>query len=132
MSALAYAPPPAPDPQVTRCPLQVVPPPADPFPPPAPGELWRLLSTVLEIIDGRRPVGQLDDLLPVHRQRALLRELEKRAKKRRKLLSLHASRINRGVLELCASVEQGNRVRALAARLELTRSRWRFASVTLL
>ena len=133
MSALAHAPlPPAAPRQPARCHLRLVPVPDEPVPAPAPADLWLLLGRVLEIIDGRRPVGQLDELLPAHRQGTVLRELENRPGRRRKLLSVHASRINHRAVELCASVEQGNRVRAMAARMELSRSRWRFTRLTML
>ena len=101
-------------------------------PPPTTAELWHVLGTVLEIVDGHRPAGQLDELLPTHRQAPLLRALENRTAVRRKLLSVHASLINREVVELCASVSHGKRVRALAARMELTGPRWRFVNITLL
>jgi hypothetical protein len=107
--------------------------PPAPTPPPGRAELRRLLGALLEILDGQRPARQLDDLLPLHRQQPLLRLVSRRpGGVRRSLRSVHPARISERVVELCATVEQGQRIRALAARLERADNRWRFTSIALL
>lgn len=105
-----------------------------PVPPPSRTELRRLLGAVLEILDGRRPARQLDELLPLSRQRILLggtARVPGAAGGARRLRSVHPARIAAGVVELCGTVEQGDRARALVARLELRGGRWRFTLITL-
>jgi hypothetical protein len=111
--------------------LHVLSPPTGPeLGPPTPAELRRLLLAVLETLSGRRPPTQLDPLLTDVDLR-VLRNLTGPVSRHWTLRSVHPQLIGQAV-ELCASVEQNGRSRALAARLEPVGTRWRFATLRLL
>ncbi|HEX3787236.1 MAG TPA: Rv3235 family protein [Pseudonocardiaceae bacterium] len=122
--------------------LRLVPRPTDPAaraapsapPPPTLVELRRLLSAVVDVLNGRRQASQLDAVLPMHAQKALLRSESANRSSRcgRRLRSVHASLVRPGALELCATVDQGTRARAMVARMEPRRGRWQFTTLTLL
>jgi hypothetical protein len=106
-------------------------PPRPPAPAPAPPnveDIRRLLTGVVEVLDGRRPASQLDGLMPCKYQRALVAEIRPG---RRTLRSLHLSRTAPDVVDLCARVERLGRSRAIAGRLELRADRWRFTVLAL-
>lgn len=93
-------------------------------------QLWRLLRLVLEVLDGRRPPGQLRDSLSGPVFESLLTRSQHTAGRRHRLCSLHTCRPAPGVIELCGTVlvsspRGGQRAVALAARMEHTGSRWR-------
>jgi hypothetical protein len=96
-----------------------------PQPPPR-AELLRLLCLVLEVLDGRRPPGQLRDRLADGAYASMLaaaRRSDRRNGKRRPE-RLHVSRPAPDAIELCATVSDGRRSRATAARMELHGGQW--------
>ncbi|HEY2299383.1 MAG TPA: Rv3235 family protein [Jatrophihabitans sp.] len=112
------------------------------LPAPAPSQLravlpdpamWgqRLLVGIIEAAGGRRPVNQLTSLLSPAVAHGLRSELEhaERLKKphwthRAVVRSVRSSEPAEQVAELCATVRVGERVRAIAMRLEVRHSRW--------
>lgn len=91
--------------------------------PPGVREVHRLLTAVLEILDGRRPVAQLAEILP---RRSHQRLLAACGPGPRILRSLHLMRTTGEVVDLCARVDLGMRSRALTGRLEHLAGRWHF------
>jgi hypothetical protein len=100
-------------------------------PPPTTVEVRRLLTGVLEVLDGRRSPGQLAGVLPWRYQRALLTTGLATGRGPRHLRSVHLNHTARDVVDLCARVEHGGRSRALAGRLALRRDRWECTLLTL-
>jgi hypothetical protein len=98
--------------------------------PPASGEVGRLLTGVLEVLDGRRSVGQLAALLPCRWQRALLTTALATGPGPRTLRSVHLSRTADDVVDLCARIEHAGRSRAMTGRLKLRGERWEFTMLT--
>jgi hypothetical protein len=101
------------------------------LPDPAP---WgrRLLVGMVETAAGRRPLHQLSALLSPSVNRGLGADFERAATQgkphwlhRATVKSVRVSQPADGVAELCATVETGRRVRAIAMRLEEHRGRWR-------
>jgi hypothetical protein len=99
---------------------------------PDPGS-WgrRLLIGLIEAAGGRRPLHQLATLLSPSVSRGLGADFERAASEgthhwlhRAGLRSLRVSEPADGVAELCATVDNGARVRALALRLEAHHGRW--------
>jgi hypothetical protein len=95
--------------------------------------MWgqRLLIGIIEAAGGRRPVNQLTTLLSPAVAYGLRSELEhaERLKKRHwthraVVRSVRSSEPAEQVAELCATVRVGERVRAIAMRLEVRHSRW--------
>ncbi|TAM88036.1 MAG: hypothetical protein EPN43_08815 [Jatrophihabitans sp.] len=92
----------------------------------------RLLLGVLESAAGRRPLQQITALLSPA-VAAGLREDFDRAQRRRRphwahaaaVRSVHASEPAAGVAEICATLQTGRRVRAVALRLEARGGQWR-------
>jgi Family of unknown function (DUF6459) len=105
----------------------------DPPPPEPPGtpEVGLLLTGVLEVLDGRRPAGQLARLLPCRYQRALLTSALAVGVGPRTLRSVHLSRTAQDAVDLCARIEHGGRSRAMTGRLALRRNRWEFTLLEL-
>jgi hypothetical protein len=98
------------------------------WPPPGQLELGRLLIAVLEVLDGRRPIPQLEPLLSPSDHRDLLRQLRKPGQGPRRLCTLRVQQPDHNAIELCATVADGNRLRALVGRLETHQEdRWRFS-----
>jgi len=100
---------------------------------PDPGS-WgrRLLVGMIETAAGRRPLHQLAALLSPSVCRGLGTDFERAAHAgtahwlhRASVRSIRVAEPVEGVAELCATVETGRRVRALAMRLEEHRGRWR-------
>jgi hypothetical protein len=103
-------------------PLKVVPPVvATPPDPPGMEEVQRLLAGVLEALDGRRPVAQLEGVLPRRYQRELLTSPGPGP---RRLRSLHLSRTEAEIIDVCGRVEQTNRSRALTGRMAYDQGKW--------
>ncbi|RZS34002.1 hypothetical protein EV193_110152 [Herbihabitans rhizosphaerae] len=91
--------------------------------------LRRMMTVVLEVLDGHRPVGQLRTLLTNPAYESLLTRV-RASTARHRLRSLYTCRPADGVIELCATVnvttrDGRRRVLAAAGRVELTRRGWR-------
>ena len=95
--------------------------------------MWgqRLLVGIIEAAGGRRPVNQLTSLLSPAVAHGLRSEFELAANlhkphwtHRAVVRSVRASEPADQVAELCATVRVGERVRAVAMRLEVRHSRW--------
>jgi hypothetical protein len=99
--------------------------------PPRSMEVGRLLTGVLEVLDGRRAAGQLASLLPCRYQRALLTSALATGVGPRALRSVHLSRTAQDTLDLCARIEHGGRSRAMTGRLALCGDRWEFTLLEL-
>ncbi len=97
--------------------------PVDPAPPSA-AEVRGLLTCVLEVLDGRRPLNQFDKILPRHHYKPLAEQAGGPGP--RQLRSLHLSQTTPAVVDFCARIDHGSRSRALTGRLALTGDRWRF------
>jgi hypothetical protein len=100
-------------------------------PPPVPTvTLWQLLRRVLEVLDGRRPVGQLRTLLPDAAFEALLTRLRTaRPGSRHVLRSLRTCYPSTSAVEVSAvitvtSPSGRDRVIAAAARFERSGEQW--------
>lgn len=100
---------------------------------PEPGP-WgrRLLIGMIETAAGRRPPHQLAALLSPSVCRGLGAEFERAAQARTPhwlhrgvVRSMRVAEPAPGIAELCATVETGRRVRAIALRLEANHGRWR-------
>lgn len=101
------------------------------LPAPAP---WvrRLLIGMVEAADGNRPVQQLAPLLSPSVHRGLCADFDRDRQAgtphwlhRATVRSVRGTEPSDGVAELCATVEAGGRVRAIALRLEEHYGRWR-------
>jgi hypothetical protein len=110
--------------------LTLVPPPAEPGRPPVPpAALVRVLRHVLEVLDGRRPIGQLHSLLPDVAFESLLTRLRSvRPGTRHRLHTLRAYYPVPTAVEVCAVIEvhtpERERMIAAAARFEDDGDRW--------
>jgi hypothetical protein len=87
---------------------------------------------MIETAAGRRPLHQLSGLLSPSVCRGIGADFERAAQigkphwlHRASIRSVRATQPADGVAELCATLEVGRRVRALAMRLEEHRGRWR-------
>ncbi|HEY8865326.1 MAG TPA: Rv3235 family protein [Solirubrobacteraceae bacterium] len=96
--------------------------------------MWgrRLLIGIIETAAGRRPLQQLAALLSQSVAHGLGADFERAAQRRRAhwthaatVRSVRACEPAEGVAELCATVQVGPRVRAVALRLESHDGRWR-------
>ncbi|PZS16327.1 MAG: hypothetical protein DLM57_10630 [Pseudonocardiales bacterium] len=92
----------------------------------------RLLVGIIETAGGRRPLQQLAALLTPSVAHGLGADFERAALRRCRhwthaatVRSVRACEPAEGVAELCATVQVGPRVRAVAMRLESQDSRWR-------
>jgi hypothetical protein len=101
------------------------------LPDPAP---WarRLLVGMIETAAGRRPLHQLNALLSPSVGHGLGAEFDRAAQQgtphwlhRANIRSVRVTQPTDGVTELCATLDVGRRVRAVAMRLEEHRGRWR-------
>lgn len=91
----------------------------------------RLLVGLIESAEGRRSLAQLASLLSFSVGRGLGAELERSAQAghrhwlhRAEVRSVRATEPADGVAELCATLDTGARVRAVAMRLEQRHGRW--------
>jgi hypothetical protein len=87
---------------------------------------------MIETAAGRRPLHQLAALLSPSVSKGLGADFERAAQggrahwlHRASVRSVRVSEPAEGVAELCATVETGRRVRAIAMRLEAHHGRWR-------
>jgi hypothetical protein len=104
-----------------------------------PAALWRLVLHVLEVLDGRRPVGQLRTLLTDPAYEALLTRLRVVPPGRQhRLRRLHTCYPDADAVELSAVLDVNTgpphppRVRAAAIRVERVEDQWRLAVLRLL
>lgn len=113
--------------------LPATPPAPAPKPPAAPdiATVRRLLTGVLEVMEGRRAPGQLTGVLPCRYQRSLLKSALAAGPGVRRLRSLHASRTAADVIDICARVEHRGRSRALTGRLIHQADRWQLTQLEL-
>lgn len=128
-----------PSPYDLPLPLEIPPRPRRPVPLPrlstAPDPVpWatRLLIGLAETAAGRRPLAQLAPLLGLGVARGVGNDFDRGTAERRPhwlsratVRSVRASEPTEGVAEVCATVEVGPRVRAVAMRLDLQHGRWR-------
>ncbi|GAB1508802.1 Rv3235 family protein [Actinophytocola sp. KF-1] len=119
--------------------LRLVPPLLEPDGPPVPpSALAQVLQRVLEVLDGRRPVGQLRSLLPDAAFEALLTRLRTvRPGVRHVLRGLRTCYPVASVVEVSAVIgmrfpEGRERVVAAAARFERHDERWLCAALRIL
>lgn len=91
----------------------------------------RLLVGLIETAGGRRPLQQLASMLSLSVGRGLGADFERAAATgsphwlhRATLMNVRGCEPAPGIAELCATVETGRRVRALAMRLEEHHGRW--------
>ncbi len=112
--------------------LALTPPSTPGGPPPAsPVSLWRLLTRVLEVLDGRRPVAQLRTLLPDAAFEALLTRLRTTGPGHRHVLRrIRTCYPTREVVEVSAviwvtSTTGRDRAIAAAGRFEREDDEWR-------
>ncbi|WP_410580381.1 Rv3235 family protein [Amycolatopsis sp. lyj-108] len=87
-------------------------------------QVGRLLTTILEACDGRRPAVQVRPILDPALHSALLDRGRRRPPGGYRPKSIHLCHPADGVIEACATVEQNDRCLALAARFERTPSGW--------
>ena len=91
----------------------------------------RLLVGLIETAGGRRPLQQVAPLLSLSVWRGLGADFEQAARSGKRhwlhnavLRTVRATEPAEGVAEMCATVETGRRVRAVAMRLEEHHGRW--------
>jgi len=107
-------------------------------PPESPVSLWRLLTRVLEVLDGRRPIGQLRTLLPDVAFEALLTRLRTTGPGHRHVLHrIRTCYPTREVVEMSAvirvtSTTAPDRVIAAAGRFERDGDEWQCKVLRLL
>jgi hypothetical protein len=103
-------------------------------------ERWarQLLIGMIETAGGRRPLPQLSALLSPSVSRGLAADFERSSRRgsphwlhRAAVRTLRCAQPRDGVAELCAVLETGARVRAMALRLEEHRGRWRCTRIQL-
>jgi hypothetical protein len=89
-------------------------------------DLHRLLCLLLEVLDGRRPPNQLRDRLGDGAYASMLATARRTGSRggNRRPERLHISRPAPEAIELCATVTDGRRCRATAARVELHGGQW--------
>lgn len=85
-----------------------------------------LLTAVVEVLDQRRPLTQVQHHVDTQVFAALETRLKTRAHTAHTihLQSVHACQPVAGVIEACGVINYGQSVRALAARLEARKKRW--------
>lgn len=118
--------------------LALVAPPNEPSAP-APAVLWRLVLHVLEVLDGRRAVGQLRTILSDPAYEALLTRLRTtppgRQHRLRRLRTCYpaAEAVElTAVIEVAGGPSEPSRVRAAAIRVERVGDRWGCAVLRIL
>lgn len=138
--SLVTAPPPLPLHRPPAHPPVRVPARADHEPPALPdGERWAtaIVISIAEVLSGTRPVQQLARWLEgevyadLARRAGLLIRIKGRPDRvtHARVLSLRSCAPVPDVLEVTAAVQDGDRVRAYALRLEVFRGRWRVCAL---
>lgn len=86
----------------------------------------RLLRSVVEVLDGRRPLVQIQHSLKPQLYAAWQTRLRNMTDMMRglSLRSVHTYQPAEGVIEACATVERGQQVQALVTRLERSKRGW--------
>lgn len=86
----------------------------------------RLLNAVCEVLDGRRPLRQVGPLLSLPVQEAIRTRVRRRGvvDTALRLRSLRTCSPAPDVIEVCATLTCGPRVRAAAARIEVRHGSW--------
>ncbi|WP_052674997.1 Rv3235 family protein [Amycolatopsis orientalis] len=87
-------------------------------------QVGRLLTTILEACDGRRPAAQIEPILDPALHPVLIARSRQRPPGGYRPKSIHLCHPADGVIEACATVEQNGRCLALAARFERTPAGW--------
>ena len=102
-----------------------------PSPPETPSGVnpHRLISVVLEVLDGRRPVTQLSGLLADRALRAVRLRVRPHTTTLRRV---HTYCPTTRAVEIAATVSRGTRVLAVAARAELHGQAWQLATFDIL
>jgi hypothetical protein len=91
-----------------------------------------MLTKIVEVLDGRRQIGQLQALLagPVYEATVTRLRVTPPTGFRHQIQSVHSCRPSPDVVELCARIDtvhigkERNRSRALVARVERRRGQW--------
>jgi hypothetical protein len=98
----------------------------------------RLLTGIFETAAGRRPLQQLAAMLSPSVGYGLGADFERAARAgrrhwshRARVRSVRATQPADGVAEICATIQVGDRVRAVALRVEEHRGRWRCTKLQL-
>lgn len=98
----------------------------------------RLLIGIIETAGGRRPLNQLTPLLSPSVANGLRGDFDLAAAAGHRhwthaatIRSMHASEPSDTIAELCATIQHGRRVRAVAMRLEIRHGRWRCVRLVL-
>lgn len=86
--------------------------------------LGRMVRTILETYDGRRPPGQVRPLVSLALYERLIQRRHS-PRVRYTMRTIHTCYPADGAIEACATVEAGQRVFAAAARFERTAAGWR-------
>lgn len=107
---------------------------AEPHSPPiSRAMVTRLVMVILEVLIGRRSVSQLGSLATDTVRNALARRISHQGHNIRRLRSMRISTPSQDVLEVAGTVECGQRVRAVAGRLEYApQTGWQCTAFTLL
>ena len=107
---------------------QVAPPPPDT---PDDGAFMQMLTKIVEVLDGRRQIGQLQTLLATSVYEATVTRLRVTPPTgfRHQIQTVHSCRPSPDVVELCARIDtvhigKEKRARALVARVERKRGQW--------
>jgi hypothetical protein len=94
--------------------------------------LGKVIKSVLEATEGRRPAAQVRPLLAPSLYTRLFATTRSSAGVRYTLRSVHARQPTDNSLETCATVHSGRQAFAVAARFEKTRAGWRCTRFELL
>lgn len=83
------------------------------------------MLVLLEVVDGRRPVSQLRGRLDERAADSVLAaQRSGTGASRRVAMPVHVTRPSSRAFELCTTISEGERYRAVAARVELRRGAW--------
>jgi uncharacterized protein DUF6459 len=91
--------------------------------PPDDRRLTQRLNTILEVLCGRRPAAQIEQLVDPALF-ARLRDHPRLPGTRHRIGPIHVCHPSDTAIETCATIRSGPRVLALAARFQRTRSGW--------
>lgn len=101
---------------------------------PTRAELYRLLHMVLEVLDGRRPAAHIERYVAHTCLQGLRTRVTSAAGVRQthRLRNLHLRRPAARSVELCATVQRGDRLVAAAGHVEIGRHGWRCTTLRFL
>lgn len=107
----------------------------DPVSPAALVRAQQVFRLTFEVLEGRRGPRQLQEVVSpevLAKITTLAREdVRRRGRATARLRRVHVQQITAEAAEACVCVERGNRVHAVAARLELHRTGWRCTAFVL-